>query len=70
MYCLMISLRHTRILSAFNGLRENVINVSYDRVMEIIKCAYDTGKDDADKDNGVHEDNMQALKELLEGVIV
>ena len=58
------------ISGAFNGLRENVINVSYDRVMEIIKCAYDTGKDDADKDNGVHEDNMQALKELLEGVIV
>lgn len=38
--------------------------------MEIIKCAYDAGKDDADKDDGVHEDNMQALKELLEGVIV
>ena len=58
------------ISGAFNGLRENVINVSYDRVMEIIKCAYDAGKDDADKDDGVHEDNMQALKELLEGVIV
>lgn len=58
------------ISGAFNGLRENVVNVSYDRVMEIIKFAYKTGKDDADKDNGVHEDNMQALKELLEGVIV
>ena len=36
----------------------------------IIKCAYETGKDDSDKDDGVHEDNMQALKELLEGVIL
>lgn len=44
--------------------------MSYDRVIEIIKCAYETGKDDADKDDGVHEDNMQALKELLEGVIL
>lgn len=38
--------------------------------MEIIKFAYKTGKDDADQDDRVHEDNMQALEELLEGVIV
>lgn len=44
--------------------------MSYDRVMEIIKCAYETGKDDADQNDRVHEDNMQALKELLEGVIL
>ena len=58
------------ISGAFNGLKENVVNVSYDRVMEIIKFAYKTGKDDADQDDRVHEDNMQALEELLEGVIV
>ena len=59
------------IKGAFDGLKENVVNMSYDRVMELIKYAYETGKEDSDDENdNLDTDNLEALESLLKGLIV
>lgn len=59
------------IKGAFDGLRENVVSMSYDRVMELVKYAYETGKEGTDEDNNnLDKDNLETLEQLLKGLIV
>lgn len=58
------------IKGIYDGKNKNLVTASKDYIMDIIKCAYDLGKDDAEKqDYNIHMDNLQTLEEMLEEII-
>lgn len=58
------------IKGIYDGKNKNLVTASKDYIMDIIKCAYDLGKDDAGKqDYNIHMDNLQTLEEMLEEII-
>lgn len=58
------------IKGIYDGKNKNLVTASKDYILDLIKCAYDMGKQDADEqDYTVHMDNLLALEELLEEVI-
>lgn len=58
------------IKGAFDGLRENLVTVSHNRISELIEKAYKAGQKNADQDSSVYEDDIEELNELLKGLIV
>lgn len=56
------------IKGAFDGLKENLVTVSYDRVVELLERAYKEGQENTKQDNDMYKDNMEELKGLLKGL--
>lgn len=58
------------IKGAFDGLKENLVTVSHNRVVELIERAYKAGQKNMNQDNSMYEDDMEELKGLLKGMVV
>lgn len=58
------------IKGIFDGKNKNLVTASKDYILDLIKCAYDMGQQDAnEQDYNVHMDNLETLEELLNEII-
>lgn len=51
-------------------MHTNLVKISKECLIDIIKMAYETGRQDSDADLEVHMDNMDTFKELIQDYIV
>lgn len=54
----------------YTKMHTDVVKISKECLMDIIKMAYETGRQDADADLEIHLDNMETFKELIQDYIV
>lgn len=54
----------------YTKMHTDVVKISRECLMDIIKMAYETGRQDADAELEIHLDNMETFKELIQDYIV
>lgn len=54
----------------YDGIRKNVVSISYNCMMEMMEFSYQTALEDANADNTVHADNMKTIEEMLRSYLV
>lgn len=54
----------------YTKMHTDVIKISKECLMDIIKVVYETGRQDADSDLEIHMDNMETFKELIQDYTV